>query len=192
MNQNFYFSLLIPIILSIFISIFFVPYLTNSSIVLRIPNNLAQNPSNSKTFLWPIPGYSKITSPFGYRIAPTTGAGTYHGGIDIAAPQNADILRIEDSLISYIGWDGANGYTVKVTHTNGYKSTYGHISPNFNVSIGDFVYKGQKIATVGPKYVEPTNYTTYIDKNTGKYTNGATTRSSFTFIYFSKWQKNRS
>ena len=31
-------------------------------------------------------GYTTITSYFGKRTAPTTGASTYHSGIDIAAP----------------------------------------------------------------------------------------------------------
>jgi len=187
MNQNFYFSLLIPIFLSIFISIFLIPYLSNFSVTLDIPISSSQYSNTFNTFLWPTPGYTKITSPFGYRQAPTSGAGTFHGGIDIAAPQNTDILAIDAGFISYAGWNGANGYTVIVTHSNGYKSIYGHVSPDFHVSIGDSVYKGQKIATVGPKYVEPTIYTTYIDKNTGKCTNGATTRTSFAFINFSKW-----
>lgn len=187
MNQNFYFSLFIPVVLSIFISIFFIPYLTNSPVNLGVSIALTPNSNAFNKFLWPTPGYTKITSPFGYRKSPTVGAGTYHGGIDIAAPQNADILAIDTGFISYIGWDGANGYTVTITHSNGYKSIYGHISPNFIVSTGDSVYKGQKIATVGPKYIEPQSYTTYIDKTTGKYTNGATTRSPFTFSNFSKW-----
>ena len=41
--------------------------------------------SNSE-FFWPTPGYHTITSYFGKRNAPTSGASTYHSGIDIAAP----------------------------------------------------------------------------------------------------------
>ena len=33
--------------------------------------------SNTK-YAWPIPGYTSISSPFGKRTAPTSGASTYH------------------------------------------------------------------------------------------------------------------
>lgn len=57
--------------------------ISNGSIIL--PENIILNFSNSD-FLWPTPGYTTITSYFGYRTAPTTGASTYHSGIDIGAP----------------------------------------------------------------------------------------------------------
>ena len=121
-----------------------------------------------------MPKYTTITSKFGYRKAPANGAATYHGGIDIAAPEGSKILSVADGTIYYAGWYGANGYTVIIEHENGYKSTYGHVSPIFIVSVGDFVKKGDIIARVGPKYIEKKSYTKYVDTS-GKYTNGATT-----------------
>lgn len=188
MIKNFSISLFMPIILTIFISIFFIPTTNYSSI--SFSTSTLQHASNltnySHSFLWPTPGYSKITSNFGYRTAPTQGAGTYHGGIDIAAPQNSSIISIADGIVSFVGWYGANGYTIIITHSNNYKSTYGHVSPNFLVSLGDTVKKGDLIAKVGPKYVDKKSYTTYIDKN-GKYTNGATTRATSTFFNRKRW-----
>lgn len=169
MKQNFLISIFLPIILSTLISIFFIPTVQNVS---AIDSNLSNLPNSF--FLWPTPGYSKITSDFGYREAPTTGAGTYHGGIDIAAPENTTILSIANGTIIFAGWYGANGYTIIIEHSNNYQSIYGHISPNFLVSVGDTVKKGDIIAKVGPKYIEKKSYTNYTDK-TGKYTNGATT-----------------
>lgn len=199
MIKNFYLTMFIPIFLSIFISFFFTPFLStyhtqyndNAQSLYSPKTSISnshfqftnQNTLNFKNnFLWPAPGYTKITSDFGYRKAPTTGAGTYHGGIDIAAPENSSIISIADGIVSFVGWYGANGYTVIIHHANGYQSIYGHISPNFIISEGDKVQKGQLIAKVGPKYIEATNYTNYIDKN-GKYTNGATTRSPSPFFY---------
>ena len=37
-------------------------------------------------FTWPIPGYTKITSPFGMRIHPITGDYKLHSGVDVGAP----------------------------------------------------------------------------------------------------------
>lgn len=61
-----------------------------------------------------------------------------------------------------------------ISHENGVISTYGHVSNNFIVHIGETVKKGQIVAKVGPKYVDAKTYTTYTD-STGKCTNGATT-----------------
>ena len=45
-------------------------------------------------------GYCTITSGFGYRKSPTAGAGSYHSGIDIGAPQGSNIIACE-SRYSY-------------------------------------------------------------------------------------------
>ena len=182
MKKIFYLSIFFPIILSLFFSFFFISIFQN-------PNSSYLQ--NHTLFLWPTPGYTKITSPFGYRSSPTKGAGTYHGGIDIGAPENTSILAIADGIISYIGWYGANGYTVIVAHEDNYTSIYGHISPVFLVSIGDSVKKGDTIAKVGPKYISKKSYTSFQDES-GKYTNGATTRSTFTFFYYTEKSKNKS
>ena len=58
--------------------------LTNGNII--VPENYIINFSNSK-FLWPTPNNKVITSYFGKRNAPTSGASTYHSGIDIGAPE---------------------------------------------------------------------------------------------------------
>lgn len=81
-------------------------------------------------------------------------------------------VQLLTELCLLLGWYGANGYTVIISHENGISSTYGHVSETFIVSIGQKVSKGQIIAHVGPKYVSKES--TYKD-STGKYTNGATT-----------------
>ena len=76
------------------------------------------------------------------------------------------------------------GYTITLTDENTLngeiKYTYCHCNPNFIVSKGDYVYKGQVIGNVGPKYVYGVPGNQYKDFN-GKPTNGATTRTPFTF-----------
>ena len=37
-------------------------------------------------FIWPIPGYTKVTSPFGMRNNPTDGVYKLHAGTDVSAP----------------------------------------------------------------------------------------------------------
>lgn len=170
MNKFFYASFGLPVFFTIFLSCFFLPFLQDPSV--SFTNSFAA--SSMPNFLWPSPGYTKITSPFGYRNAPAKGAATYHGGVDIAAPEGSSIVAIADGVISFAGWYGANGYTIIIRHENDFQSTYGHVSPQFLVSVGDTVKKGFVIAKVGPKYIEPKSYTTYQDSH-GNYTNGSTT-----------------
>ena len=49
---------------------------------------------DTTNFNWPLPGNMTITSKFGYRKSPTTGASTYHSGIDIAATEGTPIYAI--------------------------------------------------------------------------------------------------
>ena len=118
-------------------------------------------------------GYNTITSPFGYRNAPTSGAGTYHGGIDIGAPSGSEIIAAFSGKVTYTGFYGANGYTVRISDGY-YTANYSHISPYFLVYVGQHVNKGDIIGTVGPKNVYGVPNNPYKDSN-GKPTNGATT-----------------
>ena len=70
------------------------------------------------------------------------------------------------------------GYTITLSFDN-YKVSYCHVSPDFIVNVGDFVEQGQVIGYVGPKYVYGVPGNQYSDSS-GKPTNGATTRLSFT------------
>ena len=63
-------------------------------------------------FVWPIPGYNKITSYFGKRNSPTQGASSYHKGIDIGAPEGTVLIAVADGEITYTGFLGGGGYTI--------------------------------------------------------------------------------
>ena len=75
------------------------------------PLQINSNPSyleiSSSNFAWPTPGYTTITSNFGYRKSPTSGASSYHSGIDIGAPTGSNIVAIFSGTVSYIGFSGA-------------------------------------------------------------------------------------
>lgn len=51
-------------------------------------------------------GYTKINCPFGKRNAPTTGASTYHKGIDIGAPEGSDFVAVCDGVITFTDFFG--------------------------------------------------------------------------------------
>lgn len=57
-------------------------------------------------FIWPIPDYTKITSPFGKRISPTAGASSFHKGIDIGAPEGTKLYAVCDGEITFADFLG--------------------------------------------------------------------------------------
>jgi len=99
--------------------------------------------------------------------------GSYHSGIDIGAPTGSTIVAVSSGIVTFTGFSGPNGFTVKVEN-GGYVFTYSHVSPLFLVSPGDYVSTGSTIATVGPKNVYGVPNNPYKDSS-GKPTNGATT-----------------
>lgn len=162
------------IIFSILICILFIP-----SISLQSFNPSLQNGEiifyGDGTFAWPIPGYTKISSPFGKRTAPTSGASTYHKGVDIPAPEGTNLIAVCDGEITFTGFLGGGGYTITLTNSDGFKNfLLPHVPINYIVSKGDIISQGQILGQVGPKYVYNVVGNKYSDSS-GKPTNGATT-----------------
>ncbi|MBQ9659280.1 MAG: M23 family metallopeptidase [Clostridia bacterium] len=159
-------------IFTVFICIFFIPFINPNVNSENVTKEFLQFNASDK-FIWPIPGYTRVSSPFGKRTAPTTGASTYHKGVDIPAPENTKLYAVCSGQIIFAGFLGGGGYTITLSIDN-YKFTYCHVSPNFIVKTGDTVQKGELIGYVGPKYVYGVPGNTYSDKD-GRPTNGATT-----------------
>lgn len=162
--------LFIIILFSIFISIFFIPIIQNENYSYdSSEKEILEFSPNKFGFIWPIPGYTSISSPFGKRNAPTSGASSFHYGTDIPAPEGTKLIAIHDGEITFRSFLGAGGYTITLSFDN-YKISYCHVSPDFIVSVGDFVKQGQIIGYVGPKYVYGVPGNPYSDSS-GKPTN---------------------
>ena len=98
------------------------------------------------SFRWPCSG--RITSTFGGRKSPGGIGSTNHKGIDIAGSYGTPIYAADGGTITYSGWMGGYGYTVRIDHNNGKQTYYAHNS-KLLVSVGQHVYKGQQIAKMG-------------------------------------------
>ena len=88
------------------ISVIFVP-ITYSSSDAFYKNQVYNDSSmtlSSKYFIWPIPGYTVISSYFGRRNSPTAGASSYHLGIDIPAPEGTYLYAIDDGIVTFASW----------------------------------------------------------------------------------------
>jgi len=110
--------------------------------------NTSLNTSNSKVSLGislakPISG--TITSRFGAKSSIRKSA---HTGLDIAASKGTAIGAAAAGKVSFAGWKGSYGNLVVVDHGNGVQTYYAHCS-SINVSVGESVSQGEKIAAVG-------------------------------------------
>ncbi len=91
---------------------------------------------------------TKVTSEFGWRNDPFTGALRYHRGIDFKAAYGEGVPAAGDGRVVEAADNGAYGLTVVVEHTNGMKTRYAHLSA-MGVGVGDRVLQGQEIGRVG-------------------------------------------
>ncbi|WP_253355475.1 M23 family metallopeptidase [Neisseria perflava] len=91
--------------------------------------------------------YTRISSPFGYRVHPVLHTVRMHTGIDYAAPSGTPIRAPADGVITFKGWKGGYGHAVMITHANGVETLYGHMSA-FSTASGK-VQAGEVIGYVG-------------------------------------------
>ncbi len=101
-------------------------------------------------FLWPIPGYYTVTSPFGYRTHPTTGVYKLHTGVDIAGSRisGKPILAANSGTVIKAGYNRGYGNYVVIDHGGGFSTLYAHAS-KLAVSAGQSVTRGDTLAYVG-------------------------------------------
>ena len=92
--------------------------------------------------------YTKLTSPFGDRDAPTAGASSNHQGVDLAGPEGTPIYAARGGTVTIARFSNSAGYYVTINHGDGFSSVYMHMT-NFVVSVGQKVSQGQQIGSMG-------------------------------------------
>ena len=90
----------------------------------------------------------KLTSPYGYRIHPTTGQYKFHNGVDLANNQGTPIYAARSGKVTVDTYGSTYGYYVTINHGDGYSSLYAHMTRSV-VDKGDTVKKGQLIGYMG-------------------------------------------
>lgn len=124
----------------------------NAKISSESNSSNSSNSVNSSAVIsngsWPVPGYSRVSSPFGYRIHPVLGVKKMHTGIDIPAPTGTSAVAVASGTVISAGYQGSYGNTVMIRHDNGLVSLYAHNSA-LVVSVGDRVEKGQVVSKIG-------------------------------------------
>lgn len=104
---------------------------------------------------WPLPGFTKITSPYGMRLHPTLKVYKLHTGVDIAGLNAAGvncngkaIVAANTGKVIQAYYNTAYGNMIIIDHGGGISTLYGHAS-KLLVKVGDVVTRGQKIALAG-------------------------------------------
>ncbi len=99
-------------------------------------------------FAWPVLGYTRVSSSYGYRTHPISKVRKFHTGIDIPAPTGTTIVAAGDGTVLSASYMSGYGYTVIINHGSGIATLYGHNS-SLSVKKGDEVKRGQEIAKAG-------------------------------------------
>lgn len=108
--------------------------------------------SMRKQFLKAPLKFTRISSKFNpNRLHPIYKVRRPHLGVDYAAPTGTPVYAIADGTVTAKYWDSKGGGNVlKLKHTNGYTSSYLHLSKYAKgISVGTRVSQGQTICYVG-------------------------------------------
>ena len=91
-----------------------------------------------------------MRSPFGIRRHPILGYTKMHTGVDWSAPSGTPIYASGNGTVEKEGWESGYGKYIRIRHTNGYETAYGHMSAYARgVEEGKRVRQGQVIGFVG-------------------------------------------
>ena len=76
--------------------------------------------------IWPLVGW--LSSGFGKRRDPFTGAPDFHPGLDIAADRGTPVRATADGTVESAGYNGNYGNSVVIDHGFGIATRFGHLS----------------------------------------------------------------
>ena len=113
----------------------------------RLDNETLHNALGDR-FIVPISAGYRLTSKFGRRADPFTGAISNHTGIDMACPTGTPIYASMSGKVAFVGYSNIFGNYVIINHSKGYQTLYAHMS-KIEAKKGQRVSKGTKIGLVG-------------------------------------------
>lgn len=95
--------------------------------------------------------FSRISSKFSNsRLHPVLKIRRPHHGVDYAAPMGTPVHAVADGTVTYKGWGGGGGNTVKIKHAGDYMTGYLHLSKYAaGINVGSRVSQGDLIGYVG-------------------------------------------
>ena len=107
----------------------------------------APNVTAGITWLKPC-SYSKVSSPYGWRIHPVYKDQRFHYGIDLSAGTGTPIYATRSGTVTTAKFSSSGGFYVSIDHGDGFSSRYLHMT-HYIVAPGQTVAAGQVIGYVG-------------------------------------------
>lgn len=121
------------------------------------PKGLIADIAEERRWMSPVEG-PRLTSGYGPRVHPISGAVHEHRGIDLAAPIGTPIRAPHRATVVETGGCqsgcmhptyGISGYYVVLEHPDGVRTTYNHLLSAGEVTVGQAVEAGQVIGHIG-------------------------------------------
>ena len=98
----------------------------------------------------PLQNFRRVSSGFGFRTHPISGYKKMHQGIDFAAGTGTPVVAPADGVVVEARRWGGYGNWLRIRHSNGLESGYGHLSRFASgMRAGQRVTQGQVVAYVG-------------------------------------------
>ncbi|KAB1644934.1 M23 family metallopeptidase [Gulosibacter chungangensis] len=122
---------------------------------VELPDSNAYTNDITANVQWPFPMGVQISSEYGYRVAPTAGASSFHGGVDLTPGLGTPVGVIADGVVTDVDLVGTSGsgIYVEVEHMiEGQRVTtvYAHLKPeSVVVEEGQTLSVGDEIGEVG-------------------------------------------
>jgi len=119
--------------------------------VIFVPNAeldwVTRQEINGDLFVRPLKRYY-LSSPYGWRSSPFTGARSFHNGIEMAISEGTPIHPALIGVVSSTGYNSVYGNFVIISHHSGYKTLYAHMSA-ITCKVGQSVGLNSTIGKVG-------------------------------------------
>jgi hypothetical protein len=127
--------------------------------------------SSRKAFLKSPLNYRRISSRFSYhRFHPVFKRYQPHLGVDYAAPVGTPVVSSGDGTVTFAGWKKGFGRIVEIRHTNGFVTSYGHLSRFAKgIRAGAKVQQKQLVGYVGNTGASTGPHLDYRVKVNGRY-----------------------
>lgn len=98
-------------------------------------------------WLCPVKG-ATVSSVYGWRTHPVTGARKFHHGTDIAKAQGSPTVASKSGTITKTGYDSSMGNYIYLDTGDGYRIKYMHLS-SIDVTVNQEVKRGDVVGKIG-------------------------------------------